>query len=47
MKDRIEGRVPLGGGGYLSMSMLDEALFAVDGVINFKAAIAAANGLTG
>lgn len=44
VRDRIRGRVPLGGGGYLSMSMLDEALFAVDGVINFKAAIGAALG---
>jgi len=44
VKDRIEGRIALPGGGYLSMSMLDEALFAVEGVLNFKAVIPTDNG---
>lgn len=45
VKDRIGGRIALPGGGCLSMSMLDEALFAVEGVLNFKAVISTANGL--
>ncbi|MDD4369450.1 MAG: phenylacetate--CoA ligase family protein, partial [Oscillospiraceae bacterium] len=44
VKDRIEGRIALPGGGWLSMSMLDEALFAVPGVLDFKAVISAAKG---
>lgn len=44
VKDRIEGRLTLPGGGFISMSMLDEALFAVEGVLNFKADISAAGG---
>lgn len=44
VKDRIKGRIPLTGGGLLSMSMLDEALFAIKGVLNFQAVIASGNG---
>jgi len=39
VKDRVKGRIPLTGGGFLSMSGLDEALFAVKGVTNFKASL--------
>jgi len=39
VKDRVKGRIALTGGGYLSMSLLDEALFAVGGVLNFQAVI--------
>lgn len=45
VKDRVEGRLALPGGGFISMSLLDEALFAVEGVLNFKALISTANGL--
>ena len=38
--DRVRGRVPLIGGGFLSMAVLDESLFAVDAVLDFQAAIA-------
>ncbi len=39
VRDRVKGRVPLAGGGTISMSMLDEVLFAIDGVLNFQAVI--------
>jgi phenylacetate-coenzyme A ligase PaaK-like adenylate-forming protein len=39
VKDRVKGRIALAGGGLLSMSLLDEALFAVEGVLNFQAAV--------
>ncbi|BAF58866.1 coenzyme F390 synthetase [Pelotomaculum thermopropionicum SI] len=44
VRDRIGGRVPLAGGGFISMSVLDEALFAVKGVIDFQAAVSSAGG---
>ncbi|MDI9448905.1 MAG: DVU_1553 family AMP-dependent CoA ligase [Pelotomaculaceae bacterium] len=43
VKDRVQGRIVLTGGGFLSMSVLDEVLFAVKGVANFKAAISNEN----
>jgi len=43
VKDRVKGRIPLTGGGFLSMSLLDEALFAVKGVTNFKASLCTDN----
>jgi phenylacetate-CoA ligase len=39
VRDRVQGRVRLTGGGLLSMSMLDEAILAVNGVMDFEAAI--------
>ncbi len=39
VKDRLKGRVALPEGGFISMSLLDEALFAVGGVLNFQALI--------
>lgn len=45
VRDRVEGKIPLTGGGVLSMSLLDEALFAVKGVLNFQAVITSANGV--
>nr|WP_242868749.1 AMP-binding protein [Desulfotomaculum copahuensis] len=44
VRDRVKGRIALAGGGLLSMSTLDEALFAVKGVLNFQAVISSANG---
>jgi phenylacetate-coenzyme A ligase PaaK-like adenylate-forming protein len=44
VKDRVKGRISLPGGGFLSMSMLDEALFTVDGVLNYQAVISSING---
>ncbi len=43
VRDRVQGRIALTGGGILSMSRLDEALFAVKGVINFQAALSTEN----
>lgn len=45
VRDRVKGRIPLTGGGLLSMSMLDEALFAVQGVLNFQAVISSGDGV--
>lgn len=45
VKDRVKGRVPLAGGGLLSMSMLDDALFAVMGVLDFTATISSGSGV--
>lgn len=39
VKDRVKGRIALAGEGVLSMSLLDEALFEVSGVLNFQAVI--------
>ncbi|WP_347489858.1 DVU_1553 family AMP-dependent CoA ligase [Desulfoscipio sp. XC116] len=45
VKDRVKGLVALAGGGLLSMSMLDEALFAVAGVLDFTATISFGSGV--
>jgi len=45
VKDRVKGRISLTGGGLISMSMLDEALFAVKDVLNFQAVISSRNGI--
>lgn len=39
VKDRLKGRIVLPEGGLISMSLLDEALFTVDGVLNFQVII--------
>lgn len=39
IKDRLEGRLILSQGGTLSMADLDEALFKIEGVLDFKAAL--------
>lgn len=44
VKDRVRGRIELAGGGFLSMSMLDEAIFAVKDTINFKANLSSLQG---
>ncbi|OPZ74801.1 MAG: Phenylacetate-coenzyme A ligase [Firmicutes bacterium ADurb.Bin456] len=44
VKDRVRGRVALTGGGCLSMSMLDEAIFSLRGVINFRAVLSSREG---
>ncbi|MDA8336697.1 MAG: AMP-binding protein [Peptococcaceae bacterium] len=44
VRERVRGRIPLAGGGYISMAMLDEAVFAVGGVIDFQAVLTAAGG---
>ncbi len=44
VRDRVEGRIALNGGDLLSMSMLDEVLFAINGVLDFEAAIWPDNG---
>lgn len=44
VKDRVEGRIALPG-GFLSMSMLDEALFALEDVLDFTAGISLVNGV--
>lgn len=44
VRDRLEGRIKLTGGDLLSMSMLDEVLFTVNGVLDFETAIWSDNG---
>ncbi|TYO94603.1 DVU_1553 family AMP-dependent CoA ligase [Desulfallas thermosapovorans] len=44
VRDRVRGRIPLAGGGFLSMAVLDDALFATPGVLNFKADILPGSG---
>lgn len=44
VRDRVKGRIPLAGGGLLSMSMLDEALFKISGFLNFQAVLSSKNG---
>lgn len=39
VRERVEGRLTLKGGGVISMSMLDEVLFPVEGLLDFKANI--------
>lgn len=39
VRERVHGKIALAGGGALSMAMLDEAVFTVSGVLNFRAAI--------
>ena len=39
VRDRVDGAVWLGAGGAVTQSALDEALFAVDGVVNFSATL--------
>ncbi|HHW45177.1 MAG TPA: phenylacetate--CoA ligase family protein [Desulfotomaculum sp.] len=39
VKDRVEGRILLSGGGLLSMSVLDETLFKINGLVNFQAVV--------
>lgn len=36
VKDRLDGRIPLGTNGYISMSMLDEVLFDINGILDFR-----------
>ncbi len=45
VKERIDGRIALAEEGCLSMFMLDEAFFALEGVIDFRAIISEGNGL--
>ncbi len=40
---RCTGRLPVGS-GYLTMADLDEAIFAIDGVLNFAATLSRENG---
>ncbi len=39
VQGRVEGSVRLTGGGYISMATLDEALFAIPGLLNFTAVL--------
>jgi len=43
---RVDGVVPIGTQGSLSMAMLDEALFAIPGLIQFRATMRAAGPAT-
>jgi phenylacetate-CoA ligase len=39
VRDRLLGRVALAGGDFLSMAILDEAVFEIPGVLNFEATL--------
>ncbi|MCF8567244.1 AMP-binding protein [Alicyclobacillus tolerans] len=43
VKDRLTGKVVLAGGGFISMSVLDEVLFSIPGVVNLRAVISSAS----
>jgi len=45
VRDRVKGRITLAGGGFLSMSLLDEALFKVSGVLDFDADVTRRDGV--
>ncbi|TEB08569.1 Phenylacetate-coenzyme A ligase [Pelotomaculum schinkii] len=44
VRDRVQGRITLTGGELLSLSILDEVLFAVNGVVDFEASLLPENG---